>query len=291
MSEVNIRTGCKINLYLQVTGRRSDGYHTLSTLFLPVSGLFDTITCDFDSAPGIEMISLNPAVPSGKDNLISRAAASYAERTGVSPSWRFVLDKKIPVAAGLGGGSSNAAGVLRVLNEKYGLLSQAELSALAAKLGADVPFFLDPVPAWAEGIGDELVPLERDHVPLHIVLVNPGFPVGVRWSYGKLDPQSFTSADQEAKAALTEAFVSGDVPAIAKSCRNDLGDALWKKFPLLYILRGAMLSAGAEAVQVSGSGPTIFAVCRSLELQRKVADAVRTDFGIHSGLRVFECVV
>ena len=162
---------------------------------------------------------------------------------------------------------------------------------LASGIGADVPFFLKGVPSWAEGVGDKLFPLDNVLAPLYIVLVNPGFPVGVRWSYSKLDPNSFLPADRSSAAKLTAALISGDIPQAAKLCRNDLGGALWKKFPLLDALKNSMLSAGADAVQISGSGPTLFGVCRSAEVQKAVAEQVRTKFSAHSGMRVFECAV
>lgn len=289
MADIRISSCCKINLFLQVTGRRSDGYHTLSTLFLPVRGVEDEIICDFSAQAGIEVKSLDPDIPSGKDNLIYRAAERYAQVSGVTPEWSFILDKKVPVAAGLGGGSSNAAAVLQALNTCYRKLDSVQLHKLASGIGADVPFFLESVPAWAEGIGDELVPVKEKYPVLYLVLANPGFPVGVRWSYGKLDASKFAPADIEAKEKLTRALVSGNTDGISALCRNDLGDALFVKFPLLQMMRRSMLDAGAGCVQVSGSGPTLFAVCRSKEVQRQVAERMRKDFQNNSGIRIFEC--
>ena len=289
MAEITVSCCCKINLFLQVTGKREDNYHTLQTLFLPVKGLADEIVCRFDAADGIEAVSLQSDVPSGKDNLIYRTAECYAQKTGIAPSWSFTLYKRVPVAAGLGGGSSNAAAVLKALNNFYQKLNADELHELAATIGADVPFFLDSVPAWAGGIGDELEAVRANYPPLYLVLVNPGFPVGVRWSYGKLDSSKFAPADRAAKEKLTSALVSGDVKTISELCRNDLGKALFVKFPQLSLLRRCMLEAGAACVQVSGSGPTLFAVCESKTLQSKVADKVRKEFENNSGIRVFEC--
>ena len=105
MAEVKVAACCKINLFLQVTGKREDNYHTLSTLFLPVKGISDTIKCNLNSSSGINVRAIQPEIPSGKDNLIYRAAELYACKSGVSPFWEFVLDKQVPVAAGLGGGA------------------------------------------------------------------------------------------------------------------------------------------------------------------------------------------
>ena len=291
MAEITVSCCCKINLFLQVTGRRSDGYHTLRTLFMPVKDVEDFVTCDFDSAPGIEVCARQPEIPSGKDNLMYRAAELYAAVSGVTPNWKFVLDKNIPVAAGLGGGSSNAAAVFKALNSRYSALDEQQLRAAAVKLGADVPFFLDAVPAWADGIGEQLSALPEAHLPLYIVLVNPGFPVGVRWSFGKLDASMFRQADDGVKDSLNRALADNDVEKIAQLCRNDLGTALFEKFPQLELLKRSMLNAGASTVQVSGSGPTLFALCRSKEIRSAVADGVREDFKTSSGIRIFECEV
>ena len=291
MSEITVSSCCKINLFLQVTGRQSNGYHTLQTLFLPVKGLADTINCDFRSAVGIEVCVHQPELPSGKDNIIYRAAEMYAEAAKTVPTWKFTLDKNIPVAAGLGGGSSNAAAVLNALNSKYKALDSRMLHETALKIGADVPFFLNSVPAWAGGVGERLEVLNQHREPLHVVLVNPGFPVGVRWAYGKLDAERFQNADIEIRETLTYALACHDVQKIASLCRNDLGTALFVKFPLLAILKNSMLEAGAVCVQISGSGPTLFAVCSSKKSCAKVAEKIRNDFKNNSGIRVFECEV
>ena len=288
MSEI-IRTCCKINLFLQVTGRREDNYHTLYTLFLPLKDMCDEIECGFDSAPGISVAVRQTSVPGGRDNIIYRAAELYAETVGVEPHWSFILDKRLPFSAGLGSGSSNAAGVLLWLNGKYGALNEQEMHRLASKIGADVPFFLNPVPTWAKGIGNEFEVLDKQHKPLYLVLANPGFPVSVRWAYGKLDPASFAPADCEAGSRLSEALISGDVSQVASLCRNDLGEALFVKFPRLALMRQTMLSAGALAVQVSGSGSTLFAVTPDADARSKVAAALKKEFANSSGVRIFEC--
>lgn len=288
MSEI-IRTCCKINLFLQVTGRREDNYHTLYTLFLPVKDMCDEIECDLDSAPGIDVSVRQTTVPGGKENIIYKAAELYAETAGVEPHWSFILDKRLPVSAGLGSGSSNAAGVLLYLNDKLGALDKKELYSLAAKIGADVPFFLDPVPTWARGIGNEFEALESKPEKLYLVLANPGFPVSVRWSYGKLDPASFSPADVETGARLSRALISGNASGVAAACRNDLGEALFGKFPRLELMRRLMLDSGALTVQVSGSGPTLFAVTPDAEIRSKVAEALKKEFANSPGVRIFEC--
>ena len=227
----------KVNLYLKVTGKRPDGYHELSTLFLPLSAPADEVTLEA-GPPGIELASDFRAEG---DNLMLRAARRYAERAGLEPAWRLTLVKNIPVAAGLGGGSADAAAVLRLLNDRYRALDPASLAALAAELGADVPFFLDPVAAMASGIGDRLSPL-GSAPPLPLVLVNPRFPVSARWAYRALDPARIGRDETGRPERLVEAVKRGDPAAVAAELFNDLAPALYRKFPLLRELRDFLLA-------------------------------------------------
>jgi 4-diphosphocytidyl-2-C-methyl-D-erythritol kinase len=246
----------KINLFLDVLGKRPDGYHELRTIFLPVSDPIDEVTVGELDQPGLAVACEHPAVPDGEANICWRAAQAFAEATGTEPRWHVSITKRIPVAAGMGGGSADAAATLLALNEFCGnCLPMATLHKLAARSGADVPFFLNPVPALGEGIGDRLrpVPLACN---LSLVLVNPGFPVPVSWSYGNLDrvprPPA-TDCD-----ALLAAMASGDFAGIASGVYNALEYAVRDKFPLVGMLREAMLAAGCATVAVSGSGPTLF---------------------------------
>lgn len=254
--EVRIEIGCKINLFLHVTGRRSDGYHTLETLFLPLPEPSDTLTLEFDAMSGIRL-STDAALPTGNGNLAYRAAERYAAESGMAPAWSIALEKRIPAAAGLGGGSADAAGVLKVLEAHYRKLGKKRLREVALGLGADVPFFLDPVPATARGVGEELAPLAGPLPPLHLVLANPGFPVSARWAYGQLPEHSEHPGTLD---GLLRALETGDQDGIARNIRNDLAPALWRKFPLLTVLKERLSKRGAFAVEVSGSGPTLFAL-------------------------------
>ena len=252
----SIATGCKINLFLRVTGCRSDGYHTLETLFLPLSAPSDMLALDVGAQPGI-VLRTEGEVPAGPENLVYRAAELYASASGISPSWAFDLEKHVPVAAGLGGGSADAAGALLLLERHFRKLGDEHLRKLALKLGADVPFFLDPAPALARGVGEELSRLDEALPPFHLVLANPGFPVSAAWAYRHLPERPESSGTVE---GLLAALREGDRDGIGRNIRNDLGWALMRKFPLLTVLRESLTGCGAFAVEVSGSGPTLFAL-------------------------------
>lgn len=269
----------KVNLYLEVTGRRPDGYHDLATVFWPVAGLADELSLELLDRPGCELRTGGAAgVPETADNLVCRAAAAFAVAAAVAPAWRFTLTKRIPVAAGLGGGSSDAAAALLLLNAAHGTpLAPATLAGLAAGLGADVPFFLRPEPALATGIGEQLTPLAAVAAALPLLLVNPGFPLPTAWAYGALARTPRPLAPPV--APLLQALASGDAAAVAAAGYNAFEYPAVRKFPILGLLL-EFLRRQPEALgaQVSGSGPTVFAVCRP-GTPAAVAAAVRAAFG------------
>lgn len=281
-------SGCKINLYLRVTGSRPDGYHTLSTCFLPLASPSDRITVESGGKGALEFRSSSPSIPLDDRNLAVAAAKRYAAAAGIAPEWRITLEKRLPVAAGVGGGSADAGAVLRILEREYRLLGPGRLAEVALSLGADVPFFLDPLrrPAFARGVGEELHPLPVPP-PLHLVLAAPGFPVSAKWCYRHLDPARIGPEPPGIEAELAAALSSGDAAALAGFVRNDLEAALYQKFPQLELLRETMFGAGALAVAVSGSGPTLFALAADPGACGAVAGALRRRFAGDEIMRIF----
>ena len=163
-SEFILKAPAKLNLLLRITGKRADGFHELVTLFHPVERIADRIRMDLASpSPGITMACSHPDVPADSSNLIVKAASAFAQKMGLSPAWHLELVKNIPIAAGMGGGSSDAGTVLRFLAEHFPGCSGRELNALAASIGADVPFFLDPCDAAGRGIGEKYGRTEKGY--------------------------------------------------------------------------------------------------------------------------------
>ena len=267
--------GGKINLRLKVTARRPDGYHELDTIFLPFEFPFDRIGIDFDAAKGISLCCDSPETGDARSNLAFRAAELYAERTGIVPQWKISLEKGIPVAAGCGGGSSDAAAVLTLLNRQYRLLTENELSESALILGADVPFFLKRRPLRATGIGEKFEEFPLPEKMPEIMVVYPGFPVSAKWAYQALQSryigigQTITSADYLA------AFADPEHADWDELLRNDLAFALWEKFPLLRMLKQFIAARGAWGVQISGSGSSIFALFGDAASASECAGALR----------------
>ncbi|MCP3967480.1 MAG: 4-(cytidine 5'-diphospho)-2-C-methyl-D-erythritol kinase [Lentisphaerae bacterium] len=287
METVTQKAPAKINLYLKVTERRADGYHTLDTLFLPLSCPTDQITIDFVKSGGIQIMCDSPDVPLDSKNICWKAAEHYFNKAGIAPACRITIEKEIPVAAGLGGGSSNAATVLTILNSKFKALDDAELNQIALQCGADVPFFLHRKPVFASGIGDKFEYINDFDFKRPLLLVNPSFPVSAAWAYRNLSPAKIGSVDINFRQELLKSFCEPS-ESISKYIFNDLAEALYMKFPLLKMLRRDMLNAGAEAVEISGSGPTLFAVCRNSGSRAAIREMLERD---HQPMRIYESEV
>ena len=270
------RSGCKINWYLKVTGKRDNGYHDIVTLFQYLESPSDTIEFDFAAAPGIRVLCDTPRLPQDLDNLAGKAAQAYALAAGIVPHWRIFIKKEIPSAAGLGGGSADAGTVLRMLEEQYSLLGKSKLLEIAAKIGADVPFFLSPGLVLAEGIGEKMTafPLPEDLPPFLIIF--PGFPVSARWAYCNMAKERITPAQENIAEELLSTLRNNDVLSLAKLMHNDLEYALFDKFPLLHVLREELTSSGALRVMVSGSGSSLIALFPDEKTSHRAAEKIKT---------------
>jgi 4-diphosphocytidyl-2-C-methyl-D-erythritol kinase len=263
----------KINLGLLVHGRRADGYHEISTIFAKIS-LADTLC--FEKTPvGITLTCDHPEVPTDTQNLIYRAAAllhPLAPSRGV----RVHLHKRVPVAAGLGGGSSDAAATLLGLNTLWDLgLSPSQLAQYARRLGADVPFFLHPgVMAVGRGRGDELEPLTCAR-EFFLVLVKPPLAVSTAWVYSQLRFE-LTGVPKDT-TILRQYLESGDIAGAGAVCVNDLETVVFSRFPVVQAVKQALQQPGTYGASMSGSGPTVYALCPSQDVAQQVAEGVQQD--------------
>ena len=272
----------KINLFLRITGKRADGYHTIQTLFLPLSDVADLITISKTSEAGISITSDSTELPLDESNICFKAADSFAKLADIEPNWRIEIQKNIPIAAGLGGGSSDAAAVLKILNENVKKIDQLKLHKLAIKLGADVPFFLNPVPSIATEIGDELQPIPMN-MKLNLLLINPQFPVSAKWGY-----QRYSELKNEKKQAqktdsklenLLNILKNGEILDLSSTIINDLAPGVFEKFPIMTILTDQIKAFGAICTGMSGSGPTFFAICEDRRSVAKLAENLKNEWG------------
>lgn len=276
---------CKINLLLNVLGRRPDGFHELETLFHPVP-LTDELQFEH-AATGVVLTCNDPALPVDETNLVHRAATRFLAAAGLSGRGvRVHLEKRLPLAAGLGGGSGNAAHTLLGLNELFGYpLKTPDLEALAAGLGSDVNFFLQDRPALAVGRGEQVVSLEpfAGLKGAGLFLYYPGFGVSTPWAFSELRNDPAALAGRPGRAAdLARLLTRGDRVAAGQAFFNSLEAPVLAKYPVLRLYQEFLRGRGAWGSLMSGSGSTTFALFPDLPSAQAVAAPFEAEFG-HAG--------
>jgi 4-diphosphocytidyl-2-C-methyl-D-erythritol kinase len=273
---MEIHSPAKINLFLHVTGKREDNYHNIVTLMCCV-GLYDTIRLNFDTRD-ITLTCSDPNVPLDSTNLAVRAARLFFQTLNIHDAVDISITKNIPVAGGLGGGSSNAAAVLIGLNRHYGHpLSNEDLRALGLKLGADVPFFIFRKPAIATGIGEKLEAC-IGLPPFQVVLIYPGFGISTGEVYKKLN-LGLTNCKKKVKEFH---FYRRHFNAMRHLC-NDLESVTASKHPDIMEAKAALLKHGAMGALMSGSGPSVF----GLFSDRHIAERAELALSRKSDWQVF----
>lgn len=266
---VTIRARAKVNLGLEVLGRRADGYHELRSLLWAID-LADLVRVEA-TPEGIEVECDAPGVPPGPDNLAWRAADLVRREAQVDAGTRIRIAKAIPVGAGLGGGSADAAAVLVGLGHVWGVrLPRTRLQALATTLGMDVPFFLGRGPVLALGRGERLRAVAAPRA-LSLVVVNPGFPLATREVYERLRPDNYSSG---ARVRELAAALQDGVGALAARVFNGLEGAVAGLWPGLDDVKAALCEAGCLAAVMSGSGPTVVGIARSRAAAVRIRDSL-----------------
>jgi 4-diphosphocytidyl-2-C-methyl-D-erythritol kinase len=269
---LRVRCPAKINLGLWILGKRPDGYHEIDTILQTIA-LEDEITLE-PAREGLVLTTRGLPIPGDAPNLVTRAWDLLVERAGgaLPRGIRATLTKRIPVGAGLGGGSSDAAGFLLGADRLLGLaVPQDELHALAARLGSDVPFFLRGGTARATGRGElvrQLCPMD----PLWIVLVTPPVAISTTWAYGQVKMR-LTRNDDRA-TFLESALASRRLDVALDEMRNDFEDVVLPGLPELAVLRRALTGGGAVKVLLAGSGSTLFGIQRTREDAFRLAKGV-----------------
>lgn len=272
---------CKVNLLLNILGRRPDGFHELETVMQPVN-VCDELAFERTS-DGIQLTCSDPALPTNAGNLVHRAAAAFLQCRGMSGGVRVHLKKRIPMAAGLGGGSGNAATTLLALNELFNqALTRKQLHEIAASLGSDVPFFLQNNPALATGRGEQIesLPPFPALAGCAFLLVHPGFGIATAWAYQELARFPAALNGQRGRAAKLVALLdAGDLRAASAEFYNSLEAPALQKYPWLAVLQDFLRENGAAAVLMSGSGSTTFAIAHDLCGAQELEERVKEKFG------------
>ncbi len=265
---MKMRALAKVNLHLRILGRRADGFHDIETLMVPVS-LGDELVVETSLGRTVKVECDHPDVPKGVDNLVARAARQFSEDTGRHFAVRILLEKKIPMGAGLGGGSSDAAAVLLALDALFEThLGPDLLEAMAAKLGSDVPFFIRQKPAICRGRGEIIEPVAfAEKLPL--LLIKPPFGVETPWAYKSWAASQSLPGDYEGEQKLAEWKVF-----------NDLERPVFEKFPVLAVMKKWLQEQGAvQVAAMSGSGSTMFAILKDASAGPALEKKVKAVFG------------
>lgn len=260
---------CKINLGLKILSRRPDGYHNLLSLLLPLAEPADQLAIEAGREPGLSVVCDSPEIDPA-ENILHRAYKIFAAKTAFEPALKVDLRKNIPVGSGLGGGSSDAATLLKYLAECLPTpLARGELKKIAMATGADVPFFIYNKGALLEGAGAEIQPLPFVWPTLYLVLVWPGFPVSTSWAFRAYDEQMTQARAEECPEKLLTNGQSQDtdfshfmrkVGLEDIDLRNDLEGPVFARYPILADIKKSLYAAGAWFASMSGSGSTIYGI-------------------------------
>ena len=264
----------KINLGLDVLGKREDGYHLVRMIMQTVS-VADTLVLEKTEEPGIVLKTDSGQIPDGEDNLVCKAARVMQEAYGLPGGVRITLTKRIPVAAGMAGGSTDAAATFLGLRDLYGLsVSDEELQRLALPLGADIPYCIAGGTKLAEGIGEKLTGLPPAP-PCHLVIVKPDLFVSTGWVYNQYDSAGIVKKPD--LDGLIRAIREQDLPRMAALCGNVLEEVTAPEHPVIGQLEQFLTERGALCARMTGSGPTVFAIYESRESRDAALSALRSD--------------
>lgn len=282
MDKLKLLSYAKVNLTLDVSCLRPDGYHDIDSVAQIIS-ISDELEISRADEGVIEVHMDGGDAPSGKENLVYRACETFFRRTGIRGGARFVLRKHIPIQAGLGGGSGNAATAIAGLNRLFEAgLTCGDLCALAAEVGSDTALFIHGGTVRMSGRGDRVEPLP-DAPELHLVVVKPEAGVSTAWAYAELDKRE-NRALGGASDSMELAIRASDRAALVSNLANDFDSIVSSVVPEIAQAKRRLTEAGAEAAMLSGSGSAVFGVFASSEAAELAANSLRAEFA-----EVFVC--
>ena len=263
---LRLKSPAKVNLRLEILKKRKDGYHELRTVLQKIS-LHDTLSFYLKKEKGISITTGHPNLPVGKNNLVYKAAQSILKASDYQEGVHIEIKKQIPLGAGLGGGSSNAAATLKALNQLFKLnLPQKELMKMGLEIGADVPFFILEGAAIGLGIGEQL---KKKELPsLWYVLIYPNFEVSTGWAY-----QNFVLTNQQFRFNLHKFLKTPE--GISHILFNHLEEVISRKYPQIAIMKQILVSVGTLGALMTGSGPTVFGLFKDEKSSMRAYEKIK----------------
>lgn len=252
MNKIVIKSPAKINFGLNIVAERGDGFHNIETIFYPIE-LHDLLT--FEKSGKFSFSCNNEQIQTDENNLVIKALRLVEQLIKREIAVSITLEKNIPLGAGLGGGSSNAAHTLLSLNELFELqINKGTLNKFALQLGSDVPFFLHPVPSFATSRGEILSPIDFE-ITKPILLVNPGIHVSTKWAYQNITPKA-----SEFQLSKLRSNIESEIASLNGKVLNDFENTAFAAHPQLAEIKKTMSELKAEFVLMSGSGSTMFGI-------------------------------
>jgi 4-diphosphocytidyl-2-C-methyl-D-erythritol kinase len=257
MDKLQVESPAKINIGLNIIEKRPDGYHNLETIFYPII-LSDKLF--FEKSNKLEVQSNSKIVNDLSDNLVIKAVRLVEKYKDVEINVRVKIEKNIPIGGGLGGGSSNAATTLKTVNKLFDLkLNTEELKVLALELGSDVPFFLNPLPSFAESRGEILTPINFD-IRYPILIVNPGINISTRWAFEKITP---AKPQKNLRRFIDTKKIDFDY--LRENIINDFEPIVFKEYPEMEMIKSKFYELGANFALMSGTGSTVYGIFSNLQ--------------------------
>ena len=276
MNKIEIDSYSKINLTLNILGKRPDGYHNIETIMQSIN-LADRIFIK-EEEEGIKIRCSHPLVPVDSQSLTYRTAEKILNRYRIIKGVKIEIEKKIPLASGMAGGSANSASILVGINKLFALnLSNKDLREIGEELGMDVPFCIQNGTALAYHKGEKVTPLSPINQPLWIIIINPGFEIPTKWAYNNLD-LGLIKREKNYTIAMLNALKEGELEGIAKNLFNSFEGLVIKKYPEIGKIKDRLIEEGALGALMSGSGPTVFGIAQNKEQALKIYEKLKPEY-------------
>lgn len=276
MNEIKIDSYSKINLTLNILARREDGYHEIETIMQSIN-LADKVIIA-EEREGIKIKCNHPQVPVDNQSLAYRSAEKILKKFGIEKGVKIEINKKIPLASGMAGGSANSATILVGINKLFNLtLSNKDLRKIGEELGMDVPFCIQNGTALAYQRGEKITPLPPINPPLWIVVINPGFKISTQWAYNNLDLEKIKRRKNNTEAMLA-ALREGKPCEIAKNLFNSFEGLIIKKYPETARVKDRLINEGALGALISGSGPAVFGIAQNEEEALQIYEKLKPEY-------------